>query len=253
MSNPNDYEYEIEYSFDGPDAFDVLASEVRELRQFYKDERRCRYAFEKEIEDKMKFQLENLRVEHRSVENDLRAQIAEQQREIIRLKKIDEEKDAKIGQMQEKMDIHIETVQAKIEEVRNELAQKNQKEETELKKDLSQHEILALFENWMITPDSNLFHTRRGVEPFLRALEDGVDNLKFRINYMSPFDMEKRWKNNRHIFKEITADGSTFFYPKIIHKNKCCRIIVGNYGLCTFIDDGKRIKSLMFGLYIGYF
>ncbi|CBY38306.1 unnamed protein product [Oikopleura dioica] len=249
MSNPNDYEYEIEYSFDGPDAFDVLASEVRELRQFYKDERRCRYAFEKEIEDKMKLQLENLRAENRSVENDLRAQIAEQQREIIRLKKINEEKEEKIGRMQEKMDIHIETVQVKIEDVKNELVQMNQKEENERNKDLSQHEIVALFENCMITPDSNRFHTHADVEPFLRALEAGFDNLKFRIKYLSPFNIKKRWKNDKHFFEKTEADGSTLFYPKEIYKTEGSRIIVGNYGLSTFIVDGKILKIVMFCLY----
>ena len=48
----------------------------------------------------MNLKLEKLQFEQRSVENDLRAQISEQQREIKRLKSVDEEKEKKLEKRQ---------------------------------------------------------------------------------------------------------------------------------------------------------
>ena len=227
------------------------------MRQFYQDEKRCRYAFEREIEDKMKFmleksereikdqmktKLENLEIEHRSVENDLRAQIAQQKTKIMRLEKFDEEKNEKIVKLQKK----IVTMKAQFKDVRTELVQRNQREKTEYEKKTSQKEKVALFENCMIFPDSNRFHLHADVAPFLRALEAGLDNLNFRINYLSPFNKEKGWNTAQHFFKTVLG-GSTYFYPKTIHHDSD-PLITGNYGLRTSIAD-ERSKHIYFGLF----
>ena len=69
-----------------------VLKEVRELRQYNVDEKRLRHAFEKEVKDEMERKIESLQFQHRSIENDLRAQIGdlrseneEQKREIIRV------------------------------------------------------------------------------------------------------------------------------------------------------------------------
>ena len=192
-----------------------------------------------------------MKFEQRSVENDLRAQIAEQQREIIRLKIIDEEKEKKFQELHEKLDIHIETVQVQLEEAKNELIEEAKKKGNEQNEDLSQTEIVTLFKNCIIVPDSNSFHTHADVQPFLKALNAGVDNLRFRVNFMSPLKKERGWNIDQHFYHGTDEDGAPCFFPKIIHVNNKKLITFGDYALrfCIIIGEKHIFPIIIFQLF----
>jgi len=192
-----------------------------------------------------------MKFEQRSVENDLRAQIAEQQREIIRLKIIDEVKEKKFQELHEKLDIHIETVQVQLEEAKNELIEEAKKKGNEQNEDLSQTEIVTLFKNCIIVPDSNSFHTHADVQPFLKALNAGVDNLRFRVNFMSPLKKERGWNIDQHFYHGTDEDGAPCFFPKIIHVNNKKLITFGDYALrfCIIIGEKHIFPIIIFQLF----
>jgi len=190
-----------------------------------------------------KLKLEKLQFENRSVENDLRAQISEQQREIKRLKLVDDEKEKKL----EKMNGQIENMKIEFEKAKEDKIKEAKNVENN---DLSQNEIVSLFENCIITPDSNRFHTKADVRPFLKALQAGIDNLKFRLNLISPFKKEKGWNVDQHFFCGPDSKWNRVYIPKIIHEKNGKRVIFGDYALWFCIVHNKNDKILVIDFHL---
>ena len=182
------------------------------------EEKNARVALERKVE--------NSQYEQRSVENDLRKTIGEQQREIERLKIINEENEEKLKTLTEKLHIHVETVKYQMAET------------------------IKQMDECTLADDSGHFNTHDDVPIFLKAIEEGTKNVKFRVCYISPFNQPPGWNLSDYYHTGTTrSHGNPYFRPKSIHQDDS-KTICGEYGLSTIIESRPGKYLLFFALFV---